>query len=893
MKVYGALEAAQLEWFTDAGKPAASSYQYRVIYITDTKQVLVSDGTNWNPVNARFVNSVDSTATGTSAVIANGTSNLITLTNASLASVSSLSAPASGLICVLVNKTGVSVSINDEDTVGTAANRIRTGTGAPISVANNSSVYLIYVANDSRWHVVGGVGSGASSGSNFITNSNAEADTTGWATYAESDAVTFQDTGDTVTLNSHGLGNNAIVSFTVITSTTGISVNTAYYVVNATTNTFQLASSVGGTALALTTNGSGTMVRFSPKTGTGGSANITFTRTTNAPLIGTASFLFSKDAVNRQGQGASYDFTIDSAYTSKVLQISFEYAVGSGTFAAGTASTDSDITVWIYDKTNNVVIQPTNYKLYASSAQSNSFLGYFQAYPNSTSYRLIVHAATVSASQYSLKMDAVTVAPQVNTLGALRAPVGTIIATGSLTPPMGYLYADGTAVSRTQYANLFAAIGTTYGSGDGSTTFNIPNLKGIFARGAGSQTIGGITYSATLGTAQGDTMQGHIHSYYGSNSTGTGSNSLVVQTSQNGPFTGGVSTPATDGTNGTPRTGSETRPANQALAYHICFDSGTVAISSSIDYDYAEIGTIHPYAGTSVTAPTGFLFCDGSAVSRTTYADLYSIIGTAHGTGDGSTTFNLPDYRGRFLRGVTTDAGRDPDYTTRTAMNTGGNTGGLVGSIQGDAYRAHYHRTTTNQNNGNLPYLIQGGSLFGSDVGQVPRTTTEGGNETRPINANVQYIIRHAKGVVPAAIAASETVACYYDSGGLQVNIPNNSITTCTVFTNKIFDTHNAFSAGGTFTAPTSGTYSVSGGFQFGINATGLRAFYAVGPTASSILGYIAPSSTVANMCNGATLIKLNAGQQILIKAFQNSGGLLANSTDSAGNYVSIVRVGN
>lgn len=56
------------------------------------------------------------------------------------------------------------------------------------------------------------------------------------------------------------------------------------------------------------------------------------------------------------------------------------------------------------------------------------------------------------------------------------------------------------------------------------------------------------------------------------------------------------------------------------------------------------------------TAPTGWLFCRGQAVSRTTYADLFAAIGTAHGTGDGSTTFNVPDRRGMFLRGYWNDA---------------------------------------------------------------------------------------------------------------------------------------------------------------------------------------------------------------------------------------------
>ena len=62
-------------------------------------------------------------------------------------------------------------------------------------------------------------------------------------------------------------------------------------------------------------------------------------------------------------------------------------------------------------------------------------------------------------------------------------------------------------------------------------------------------------------------------------------------------------------------------------------------------------GSVIDYAGTS--APNGWLVCDGSAVSRTTYAALFAAIGTTWGVGDGSTTFNLPDLRNRFTRGPT------------------------------------------------------------------------------------------------------------------------------------------------------------------------------------------------------------------------------------------------
>lgn len=80
----------------------------------------------------------------------------------------------------------------------------------------------------------------------------------------------------------------------------------------------------------------------------------------------------------------------------------------------------------------------------------------------------------------------------------------------------------------------------------------------------------------------------------------------------------------------------------------------------------AATGTVTQYAGSS--APTGWLLCDGSAVSRTTYAALFTIVGTTYGTGDGSTTFNLPDIRGR----VSIGAGQGSGLTNRTLAATGG-----------------------------------------------------------------------------------------------------------------------------------------------------------------------------------------------------------------------------
>jgi microcystin-dependent protein len=171
-------------------------------------------------------------------------------------------------------------------------------------------------------------------------------------------------------------------------------------------------------------------------------------------------------------------------------------------------------------------------------------------------------------------------------------------------------------------------------------------------------------------------------------------------------------------------------------------------------------GTVVAFAGAG-SAPTGWLLCDGTAVSRTTYAALFAAIGTAHGAGDGSTTFNLPDYRGRFLRGVDHGAGRDPDAAARAATQAGGNAGDAIGSVEVAANLAHAHGVT---DPGHYHYVVPnlvigwgnwsyGGNNWATQIANNPSayTTTSttgisvqsaGGSESRPINAAVDYIVK-------------------------------------------------------------------------------------------------------------------------------------------------------
>jgi microcystin-dependent protein len=147
-------------------------------------------------------------------------------------------------------------------------------------------------------------------------------------------------------------------------------------------------------------------------------------------------------------------------------------------------------------------------------------------------------------------------------------------------------------------------------------------------------------------------------------------------------------------------------------------------------------GAVSAYAGTAV--PTGWLLCDGTPVSRTTYSLLFNAIGTAWGAGDGSTTFNLPDMRGLFLRGVDGAAGIDPDKASRFANNTGGNTGNNVGSEQSDQLQSHNHSISTLGST----ISVLGGLATANTPGGSTSTNSTGGNETRPSNVYVYYIIK-------------------------------------------------------------------------------------------------------------------------------------------------------
>lgn len=97
------------------------------------------------------------------------------------------------------------------------------------------------------------------------------------------------------------------------------------------------------------------------------------------------------------------------------------------------------------------------------------------------------------------------------TAGVAEYPAGAVMSYAGSTAPAGWLKANGALVSRTTYATLFAAIGTTFGVGDGSTTFAVPDLRGEFLRGLDDGR--GVDTSRALGSAQADALKSHTHNW--------------------------------------------------------------------------------------------------------------------------------------------------------------------------------------------------------------------------------------------------------------------------------------------------------------------------------------------------------------------------------------------
>ena len=195
-----------------------------------------------------------------------------------------------------------------------------------------------------------------------------------------------------------------------------------------------------------------------------------------------------------------------------------------------------------------------------------------------------------------------------------------------------------------------------------------------------------------------------------------------------------------------------TLPSSDGNANDVLQSDGSGNLSFAALPQAVPTGSVHMMATTTV--PSGYLKCNGAAVSRATYADLFAIIGTAHGAGDGSSTFELPDLRGEFVRGWDDSRGVDSGRNFGSAQsdqNAQHNHSASATSTVTDP--GHFHDVPYSNSDSGDGVIEESGTGFsgveptnsattGISVSTSVSIANSGGSEARPRNIAMMYVIK-------------------------------------------------------------------------------------------------------------------------------------------------------
>jgi hypothetical protein len=486
-----------------------------------------------------------------------------------------------------------------------------------------------------------------------------------------------------------------------------------------------------------------------PTNGTGGAPSVTIARSTVSSLVGDASLLFTKTAVNSQGQGFSYDFSIDSGFQSKAFTVSMLYKVASGTYV------DSDMSVWLYDVTNATVIQPTGSNI-LNAIGATLQTATFQAASNSTSYRLIFFCGSTSALAYTLNFDQISVSPNTYNIGA-------VVTDWALTT--GFT------------ANNF-----------GSSTYALYSR-----RVGGSMEVRGIitTRTSTAATASLTLPVAVDSSKMSSSSTGTWMGMVErSQASSGGIYTAG---------NGLTLFYDGSDTAKLYFASSVGGGSFTKANAStlasgetiSVDFSFPVLGwgtsqVLSSDTATNVVAAIITGVTSGAAIAAGNPITFLTVVKDTNGAYNPTTgqyTAPVPGY-----------------YDVKGCLNVSSSSTSAVAAYVAGSKYAEIGTITTGAALGAFAgqvYALAGQTI---DVRVLTGTTTAS-------SPNTGSSVSFTRVSGPAQIASSETVAASYWSSG---NTSMSSSTPLNADT-KFYDTHGAVTTGAAwkFTAPIPGKYTV------------------------------------------------------------------------------------
>lgn len=580
-----------------------------------------------------------------------------------------------------------------------------------------------------------------------------------------------------------------------------------------------------------------------PVDGTGGSANITWTRSTSSPLRGAASFLFTKDAANRQGQGSSFDFDIDSTDQAKVLQVTFDFKIASGSYQ------DSDLTVYIYDRTNAQIIQPAGYSI-VNAGVSMKQIATFQTASNSTAYRLIIHCASTSAVAYTVQFDNFIVGPQAVTNGTAVTDWQSFTPTGSW-------------VTNTTYTGKWRRVGDMLEvdvnvslSGaptNASLTIDLPSGMTIDAsKQAGTR----LYQSYGLATV----MDNGVAAYTGVVSHASSTAVVIYTQNASGTYAATSMLSSTS-----PITFGSTDAVQAAFTVPIVGWSSNVQLSS--DTDTRVVAARLGGATTSITGAATIVGFTGAPL------DTHGALTTG-----ASAKFTAPvsgHYKASaFVQFSSATIGAGGIQTLSLYKN---------GSSYDILDRQNWSSVTIQLSlaGSTLVYLLAGEYI---DLRATNNTTTT-------LDGNAYLNVERVSG--PAVIAASESVSALY-TGAPPTGTLAGAYNT-TTFGTKVKDSHNAYS-GGSYTVPVSGTYSIAAAAKqaatYVLGSTVAIAVYVDGVQKASNVQVAA--AAVGNLHPAVTMhsYPLLAGQVVTIRCY-NGGTTPTFSSAADENYFSITRTGN
>lgn len=574
----------------------------------------------------------------------------------------------------------------------------------------------------------------------------------------------------------------------------------------------------------------------SPVDGTAGSPTTTFTRSTSSPLRGAGSFLLTKDAANRQGEGASYAFTIDTADQARVLNISFDYLVSSGTFVAGTGTTDSDVTVWIYDVTNAAIIQPTNIRLYSNSTGvADKFSGTFQTASNSTSYRLIIHVGSTSASAYTLKIDDVRITQVTTIKGSVVSDWQTYTPTGSWVSNTTY-----TGIWRREGDSARIRIYLLLGGAPTSAALTVNLPTGLVIDTA---KLLALDFTQPLGylTCDDDSSTGTLHGNPG-NVVYNNTTSVAFESLDDG---GSAVTQNQAITQLWPFTWATSDSCGAEFVVPIVGFSSSTQMSDNADTRVcAAIVSGDPASATSgnpIIVPTvGYDSHGGYNASTGRYtcptAGIYKLYGALQ-SASSATTLTI------FKNAVST---------------------ALAGNLD---------------SNGEATY----GAAVNCAAGDIIDLRPGGTVDATSMTLNIERLSG------PTAIAATETISARYYASGTSIS---GSLATIS-WTTKDFDTHGGMSSG-TYTVPAAGKYRVTTQLTlagtFALNNQNTIQIQKNGSAVSDATEYVAAAVT-NYVIDIDDVISCAAGDTLRIQL--SSGATLPTIVSSdTKNFISITRVG-